>query len=129
MFVLCYDLHGRGRSALDRGRARADAPDRVPELLAAIAPLGLRRAPERALGDQAVAIADEAREAVDLLRIGCELGGWAIGLGIGPALARPAAPPLRAEATDGSLGATAPVRAPAAPAREARGPALACALD
>lgn len=125
MFVLCFDLHGRGRTALARARARGTAPDRVPELLAALEPLGLRRPAERAVGDQVIALAEDAVTACELLRIGCEQGEWAMGLGIGAEGrgTRPAAVP------DTSLGATAPARTAPSSVREVRGPALHAALD
>jgi len=136
MFVLCFDLHGRGRTAVARSRARGGAPDRVPELLAALAPVGLRRPAERAVGDQVVAVAERAEEALALLRIGCELGDWAMGLGIGAAeepAARAEGPAAHAAgpfsgAAD-SLGATAPARTVPTSVREVRGPALHAALD
>ncbi|EWS82852.1 hypothetical protein [Brachybacterium phenoliresistens] len=135
MFVLCFDLHGRGRTAVARSRAHGGAPDRVPELLEALAPAGLRRPAERAVGDQAVAVAERAEEALALLRIGCELGDWAMGLGIGAAeepAARAEASAAHAGAAPGpadSLGATAPSRGVLTSVREVRGPALHAALD
>lgn len=63
---------------------RDDGVDRVPELLAALAPLGGRLAAERTLGDEAVALADRAEGALDIVRTALELGSWRVGLGVGP---------------------------------------------
>lgn len=70
--------------------SRHAADDRVPGLLQALAPLGSRLRPERTLGNEAVALADRAEGALDIVRTAAESGPWRIGLGIGPVATLPA---------------------------------------
>ncbi|PWH05811.1 MarR family transcriptional regulator [Brachybacterium endophyticum] len=73
MFVLTVDQHDSRRTT-----------DRVPELLTALEGLGMRLPPERTAGDEVQMLADSSDVALSaVLRI-LELGGWSIGLGIGP---------------------------------------------
>lgn len=57
--------------------------DPLPDLTSALAPLGLRHPAERTLGDEAIVVADRAEQAVDVIRVASELGGWCTGLGVG----------------------------------------------
>ncbi|WP_122940537.1 helix-turn-helix domain-containing protein [Brachybacterium sp. EE-P12] len=79
MFVVSYSGRpGHGRKA----------GDPVPALLAALEGIDLPLPPERTVGPQALAIADRAETALELVLRGVEAGPLAIGLGIG-ALERP----------------------------------------
>lgn len=69
--------------------------DPLPQLTAALAPLGLRRPAERTLGDEAIVVADRAEQAVDVIRVASELGSWCIGLGVG-AVEKPVPEEIRA---------------------------------
>ena len=58
--------------------------DPLPALQEALAPLGLRRPPERTVGSAEIALADRAETAVDAVRLAAELGTWEVGIGVGP---------------------------------------------
>ncbi|MGY5764425.1 MarR family transcriptional regulator [Brachybacterium sp. DNPG3] len=73
MLVLSFSPH--------RSR-RGDDP--LPALAEALAPIGLRRPVERTLGRDAIALADRAESALDAVRAAAELGGWCVGVGVGP---------------------------------------------
>jgi hypothetical protein len=73
MFVLTVDQHDSRRTS-----------DRVPELIDALRGLGLRLPPERTAGDEVQMLADSADAALACVLRALELGGWSIGLGIGP---------------------------------------------
>lgn len=58
--------------------------DPYPELAAALGDLGLRRAPERTAGSDAIAIAERAETALAAVLTAGELDAWCVGWGIGP---------------------------------------------
>jgi hypothetical protein len=72
MFVITIDQQGSRKGS-----------DRVPELIAALDPVGLRLRPERTAGDEIQALADSADVALDTVLTALELGRWSIGVGIG----------------------------------------------
>lgn len=103
MFVVSYSGRpGHGRTA----------GDPVPALLAALEGIELPLPPERTVGPQALAIADRAETALELVLRGIESGPLAIGLGIGtlerplPAGVREVAGPA-SEAAESALAAAA----------------------
>lgn len=77
------------------GRAMRET-DPVAALAGELAPLGLRGAPERTLGDEAIAVADRADVAVQALCRARELDAWRIGMGIGAAAYPPGSDPRSA---------------------------------
>ena len=79
MFVL--SLSGRP----GHGRAGTDP---VPALLEALADLDLPRAPERTAGPDALVLSGRAEDALQILLRAAEVGGLAVGLGVG-AVTRP----------------------------------------
>lgn len=87
-------------------------PDPVPALLEALASVPTSVAPERTLGEQALALIPEPAAALDATRRACELGPWCVGLGVGhieqarPATAREA----RGQALDAALAALSDAR-------------------
>lgn len=101
MFVLSFAPHRSRRGA-----------DPLPALVEALAPFELRRPPERTLGSDAIALADRAEIAMDAVRAAAELGGWCVGIGVGP-LDQPLPEETRAVVGGGA-------RASAAALREAR---------
>src|SRR5699024_7522874 len=79
MFVLSLSGRpGHGRTAVDP----------VPALLAALEELDLPLAPERTAGPDALVLAGRAEEALEVLLRAAEVGGFALGLGVG-AVQRP----------------------------------------
>lgn len=74
MFVLTVDQKGSRRLG-----------DRVPDLLASLGrPSGLVRDFERTVGDEVQAVLADAEAVVDLALHLLRIGGWSVGIGVGP---------------------------------------------
>ncbi|MCG7309031.1 helix-turn-helix domain-containing protein [Brachybacterium sp. ACRRE] len=73
MFVLTVDQHDSRRTT-----------DRVPELIEALHDVPLRLRPERTAGDEVQMLADSADAVLACVLRMLELGGWSVGVGIGP---------------------------------------------
>lgn len=68
---------------IDQRRSR-ERPDDVPQLLDVLNALPLVRQFERTAGDEVQGLADDPRVAVDAAVAAADLGGWWVGIGIGP---------------------------------------------
>ena len=101
MFVL--SLSGRP------GHGRT-AGDPAPALLAALEELDLPLAPERTAGPDALVLAGRAEEALEVLLRAAEVGGFALGLGVG-AVQRPLPGSVREIAGPAVTAADAALRA------------------
>src|SRR5699024_38240 len=104
MFVL--SLSGRP----GHGRAGTDP---VPALLEALADLDLPRAPERTAGPDALVLSGRAEDALQILLRAAEVGGLAVGLGVG-AVTRPLPATVREIGGPAVDAAAAALRAAAA---------------
>ena len=68
---------------VDQRRSRRDR-DRVPELVARFSDASLVRGFDRTAGDEVQAVADDPGVVVDVVLDLVALGGWSIGVGVGP---------------------------------------------